>query len=111
MHNMVSDMRAVRVYSMTDDATVRDNPSAHRFELRLGEEVAFLQYRKPATGPIVLVHTEVPVALEGRGLGGKLVKAAMEAARSEGRQVEPLCPFARSYLARHPEYASLVVSP
>src|SRR6185437_5840287 len=61
MHNMVSDMTAVRVYSMTDDATVRDNPSAHRFELRLAEEVAFLQYRKPATGPIVLVHTEVPV--------------------------------------------------
>jgi len=102
-------MAGLRVYSMTDDATVRDNPSAHRFELRIGDEVAFLQYRKPPSGPLVVVHTEVPVALEGRGLGGKLVKAAMEAARSEGRQVEPRCPFARSYLERHPEYASLVV--
>jgi hypothetical protein len=106
---MVSDMAAVRVYPMTDDTTVQDNPTAHRFELRIGNAVAFLQYRKPASGPIVLVHTEVPVALEGRGLGGKLVKAVMEAARSEGRQVEPRCPFARSYLERHPEYASLVV--
>src|SRR5262245_26810694 len=94
---------------MTEDASLRHNPSAHRFELGIGDQVAFLHYRKPTSGPIVIVHTEVPVALEGRGLGGKLVKAAMEAARSEGRQVEPRCPFARSYLERHPEYASLVV--
>ena len=94
---------------MTDDDAVRDNPTAHRFELRIGDEVAFLHYRKPASGPMVILHTEVPVALEGRGLAGKLVKAAMEAARSEGRQVEPRCPFARSYLQRHPEYASLLV--
>src|SRR5262249_15121318 len=94
---------------MVDDPTVRDNPSTHRFELRIGDAVAFLQYRKPATGRGGGVPTEVPAALEGRGLGGKLVKAVMEGARSEGRQVEPRCPFARSYLERHPEYASLVV--
>jgi hypothetical protein len=94
---------------MTEDLTVRDNPSAHRLELRIGDHIAFLQYRKTATGAMVLMHTEVPAALGGRGLGGKLVTAAMEAARSEGRRVDPRCPFANAYLQRHPEYASLVV--
>jgi uncharacterized protein len=57
---------------------------------------------------MVLVHTEVPSALEGRGIGGRLVKAAMDAARAEGRQVVARCPFVRSYLERHPEYASQI---
>ena len=93
---------------MTDEAAVQDNPTAQRFEWRDGDQLAFLQYRKPASGPIVLVHTEVPPAMKGRGVGGRLVKAALEAARAEGRRVIPRCPFARSYIERHPEYASLV---
>ncbi len=93
---------------MPDDVSVHENLAAHRYEIRIGDQVAFLQYRKPATGAMVLVHTEVPSALEGRGFGGRLVKAAMEAARADGRQVVARCPFVRSYLERHPEYASLI---
>jgi hypothetical protein len=93
---------------MTDESTVQENADAHRFELRVGDDVAFLLYRKPTRGPIVLIHTEVPASLEGRGVGGRLVKAAMEAARAEGRMVVARCPFVRSYLERHTEYADLV---
>lgn len=93
---------------MTYATAVQDNAAAHRFELRDGDHLAFLQYRKPASGAIVLVHTEVPPAMEGKGVGGRLVKAALEAARSEGRRVLPRCPFVRSYIERHPEYGALV---
>jgi predicted GNAT family acetyltransferase len=57
----------------------------------------------------VLVHTAVPPELEGQGIGGTLVRAALERAASEGLTVVPLCPFARGWLQRHPEAASQVV--
>ena len=57
----------------------------------------------------MLVHTEVPVELEGRGIGGRLVTAAVDRAAREGLTLVPLCPFARSWLERHPEVASKAV--
>ena len=92
---------------MPDALDVRDHPADHRFEVRAGNEVAFLQYHDKADGHRVLVHTEVPPALEGKGIGGRLVKAALDDARAGGRRIVALCPFVRSYLTRHPEYADL----
>jgi uncharacterized protein len=57
----------------------------------------------------VLIPTEVPVELEGRGLGGALVAAAVDRAAREGMTVVPLCPFARGWLQRHPETAAKAV--
>jgi predicted GNAT family acetyltransferase len=37
-----------------------------------------------------------------------LVRAALNYARANGLRVIPVCPFARAFLARHPEYADLV---
>jgi len=36
------------------------------------------------------------------------VKFALEAAREQGKQVVPLCPFVAAYIKRHPEYQPLV---
>src|SRR5690349_4893330 len=86
---------------------VLNNQPAHRFELRVGEEAAFLSYRRSGT-TINLVHTEVPDSLRGRGLGDQLARAALEHAREHGLTVIPTCPFVKAYLRKHPEYASLV---
>jgi predicted GNAT family acetyltransferase len=86
------------------EGTVRDNPGAARFEIAVNGQVAFLQYeRRPEA--IVLVHTEVPPPFRGRGLGGRLAKSALEAARAEGLAVIARCPFVRAYLQKHPELA------
>ena len=58
------------------DAEVVNNETAHRFEQRFAEGVATLRYRYDADGSLVLVHTEVPPALEGRGVAGHLARAA-----------------------------------
>jgi len=84
-----------------------NNEAQHRFELRQDEGVAFLVYESRGDR-FVLVHTEVPKALEGHGYGGALVRAAVEYAREHQLRVVPVCPFARSYLQRHPEYADRV---
>jgi predicted GNAT family acetyltransferase len=83
---------------------VRDNPAAHRFELAIDGQVAFLSYERKADS-LVFVHTEVPQALRGRRLGESLVKAGLRAARREGLHVVPVCPFVKAYLVKHPQAA------
>lgn len=52
-------------------------------------------------------HTGVPEAIGGRGIAGQLVQAAMDYARGQGLGVIPACSYARAWILRHPEYASL----
>jgi predicted GNAT family acetyltransferase len=93
---------------VSDSADVIDNTDASRFELRADGRLAELVYRIRGDR-LVLVHTEVPVELEGHGIGGRLVTAAVDQAAREGLTLVPLCPFARDWLERHPEAASKAV--
>jgi uncharacterized protein len=90
---------------MSDPAQVTDNADASRLELRADGHLAELLYRKRGDR-FVIVHTDVPPDLEGRGLGGALVRAAIDRAVSENLTVVPLCPFARLWLERHPDVAA-----
>jgi predicted GNAT family acetyltransferase len=89
------------------DLEVVNNSEAGRFEVRLGEDLAFVEYRLLASG-ILFPHTEVPLAFEGRGVGSALVKAAMAFARERGEKVIPVCPFVAGYIVKHPEFHDLV---
>src|SRR5215472_8618231 len=91
---------------MSDPDKVIDNTAESKFELAADDD-ARLEYRRRADR-LVLVHTEVPETLEGHGIGGKLVQAAVDRAIRDGLTVVPLCPFARAWLERHPETASIV---
>jgi uncharacterized protein len=86
---------------------VTDNRDESRLEIHEDGLLAELVYRTRA-GRLVLVHTEVPDALGGRGLGGQLVLAAIDKAAHDGMTVVPLCPFARGWLERHPTEAARV---
>ena len=86
-------------------APVTDNVAAGRFEVWVNGHLAELLYRRIGDR-LVLIHTEVPDALTGRGLGGRLVAAAVDQAAREGLTIVPLCPFARDWLPRHPDVAS-----
>jgi uncharacterized membrane protein YoaK (UPF0700 family)/predicted GNAT family acetyltransferase len=85
---------------VSDAPQVTDNQAESRFELRADGSLAELDYRRNGKR-LVLIHTEVPVELEGRGFGGRLVAAAVDRAKQEGMTVVPLCPFARGWLERH----------
>lgn len=86
---------------------VVDNVEEHRLETTVDDHLALLVYRRNATR-FVIVHTEVPDALAGRGVGGALVKAAVDVAAAAHLTVVPSCPFAREWLQRHPEEAGRV---
>src|SRR5487761_1349677 len=93
---------------VSDSAEVTDNTDASRFELRAGGRPAGPGYHVRGDR-LVLVHTEVPVELEGHGIGGRLVTAAVDRAVREGLTLVPLCPFARGWLQRRPDAASKAV--
>jgi predicted GNAT family acetyltransferase len=84
---------------------VTHNEARGQFELALGEEKAVLQYRRTANS-ITLIHTEVPKAERGRGLGNQLIRAALDFAHFNQLKVVPVCPFVKAYLQKHPEAAS-----
>jgi predicted GNAT family acetyltransferase len=83
------------------------NEAEHRFEARLGDAVAFAEYRL-RDGSIILPHTEVPEAFAGKGIGGRLAQAALGYAREEGLEVVPSCPFISAYITKHPEWHDIV---
>jgi predicted GNAT family acetyltransferase len=87
--------------------SVVDNAAESRFEVALDGAVAELVYERDDR-QLVLVHTGVPEELEGRGIGGVLVTAAVDDAAGRGLTVVPTCPFARSWLERHPDVAARV---
>lgn len=86
---------------------VKNDEERSRFEITADGHTGFLAYALEPGGRIDLRHTEVPRELEGRGFGGKLAKAALDHARAAGLRVSVACPFVRSYVERHPEYADL----
>ena len=92
---------------MSEIPDVVDNTAARQFEIELHGQTAFAEYR-PVHGAVILPHTVVPEAFEGRGIGGRLAKYAMQYARDHGLKVIPLCPFMAAYMTKHPETHDLV---
>ncbi|HET7461092.1 MAG TPA: GNAT family N-acetyltransferase [Longimicrobium sp.] len=88
---------------------VQRNEGEEQFEAMVGGDKAVLTYAEQ-NGKLYLLHTEVPEAMEGHGIGSALVKRAMEYARETDVKVVPFCPFARAWLNRHPDYAGMVAS-
>ena len=92
------------------ESTVVNVPEASRYELRDGDRMIGEAAYRRRNGRLALIHTEVDEALEGRGLGSRLVRAALDDAREQGLEVVPLCPFVASYIDRHPEYQDVVAA-
>ncbi|RIK17689.1 MAG: GNAT family N-acetyltransferase [Acidobacteria bacterium] len=91
------------------DVTVTHAPDRHRFEARLdGRLAGFADYQQ--TPELwVFTHTEVDPAFEGRGVGGALVRGALDHVREDGtRTVLAICPFVRAWIERNPGYADLL---
>lgn len=95
---------------MSDEVTVIDNKERRRYEAHLNGELAGVLTYTVDDGVAVLPHTGVESRFEGRGIGGKLAKAALDGAREQGLKVAPWCPFIAAYIEKNPEYADLVAA-
>lgn len=92
----------------TQDMLIMNNAEAQRFEAQLGDDRAVAEYHLK-NNIIIFTHTEVPEVMEGKGVAGRLIRTALDAARAEHYEVVPLCPFVAAYIKRHHEYRDLVM--
>lgn len=85
------------------DLPLVNNTTDQRFELKIGEHTAVIEY-KETPSHITLIHTEVPVELEGKGAGNAIVEKTLAYIEDHGLKLVPLCPFVVAYLRRHQEW-------
>lgn len=88
---------------MSDNPVV-ENPTKSRFEVRLGDRLAVVDYRIEGDR-MIFTHTEVPSAFRGQGIAEKLVLAGFQSARERNLKIVPLCSYVVAMLERHPEFA------
>ena len=90
------------------DLQITDNQEQSRFEIRAdGELAGFVQYDLSGDEN-AFTHTETEDRFRGHGLAGRLAQSALEVARDRNLKVLPYCPYVRSWIAGHREYADLV---
>ncbi len=86
---------------------VNHRPEAACFEAEVDGLRSECAYRL-GDGVVTLFHTEVPRALQGRGVAAALVAAALDWARGQGLKVRPSCSYVAIYMRRHPETQDLL---
>ncbi|MGW9827285.1 uncharacterized protein ACUXNS_002304 [Brevibacterium pityocampae] len=110
---------------------VTDNPAEHRYDITVdGAPAGFSAYRDttaprgggsgsgegdaPGGGSSdpaqqrILYHTVIDEAFSGRGLASRLTRDAIAASVTEGYRVVPLCPYVKSWVGKHDEFADHV---
>lgn len=85
---------------------IRHEPAMHRFVTVVERTEAHLEYILGG-GVMTITHTIVPAAIGGRGIAGKLVRAAVDFADAEGLKIDPRCSYSGIWMDRHPEYERL----
>ncbi|HEX6706604.1 MAG TPA: GNAT family N-acetyltransferase [Albitalea sp.] len=85
---------------------IQHNPKESRFEAQVDGHLCVADYH--LIGDVmVMPHTYVPAAVQGRGIAAALVAQALAHARAQRLKVDPRCSYVRSYMQRHPDTLSL----
>ena len=85
-----------------------DNQPAHNFEMIVDGQRAFIDYIK-RDNVYLLVHTEVPEELEGKGIAAAMVEKTFKYLEANRFKIKVYCRYIQAYLKRHPEWHRLIV--
>jgi uncharacterized protein len=85
---------------------VRHEPQHSRYSATVDGALAVADYHREGN-VIAFTHTEVPPAIQGRGVASALAQRALDDARAAGARVIPACEFFARYMEGHPEYDDL----
>lgn len=61
---------------------------------------AEMTFSKAGDGLIIIDHTEVSDELRGQGIGRKLLDVVVKLARTQGKKILPLCPYAKNVFGK-----------
>ncbi len=88
--------------------TLVENFERKQYEFHIRGQIARIEYIK-AQNIVYLTHTEIPIQLEGKGIGSSLVRQVLQDIKEKDLTLVPLCPFVALYVKRHPEWKALVL--
>ncbi len=75
-----------------------------------GKEAGKMTYTWAGDSKFIIDHTEVSPEFNGKGVGKKLVMAAVDYARANNLKIIPLCPFAKSVFDKVEEIRDVLFS-
>jgi uncharacterized protein len=82
---------------------------AGTFDLTINRKrLGHLNYSLPDKATLTIDYVHVDPSLRGKGMGQKLVGAAVAWARDESRKVVPHCSYARAVMARTDDYKDVL---
>lgn len=90
------------------DIVIKDRPELEYYEIEVDGTRAGLAAYEIEDEVIAFTHTEVGDAYGGQGLGSRLIRFALDDARTRGLKVEPTCPFVKTWIGRHEDYQDLL---
>ncbi|HEV7347582.1 GNAT family N-acetyltransferase [Telluribacter sp.] len=93
---------------MSNSPEIVHEPDNNQFVIHtdFGEAVQMYEWED---GAMAIMHTEVPVELEGQGLGTALAKYTLEYIEEQGLKIKPYCLFMEEYIEAHaPQYKHLI---
>jgi len=73
------------------------------FILENAQQEAEMTYTWAGDSRIIIDHTDVSQALQGKSAGKQMLMKAVAFAREKGIKIIPLCPFAKSVFDKMPE--------
>lgn len=94
---------------MEKDYQLINNKEKQQYEYHVSGLIPLIEYVFNGDNAIYLTHTEVPMQLEGQGIGTCLVKDVLEDIDKNNMKVVPLCPFVAGYIQKHPEWRRIVM--
>jgi hypothetical protein len=88
---------------------VIQNQELDRFELILDGELAGYTAYQLTDRTITFTHTEILSQQREHGLGGRLVRDALDQVRDHtDYRVVAVCPFVSKWISEHPDYQDLL---
>jgi predicted GNAT family acetyltransferase len=92
---------------MYNNLPLNNNEADHKFEMFVDGQRAFIDYQL-RHDKVFLIHTEVPVELEGKGVASALVEKTFEYLEAHHLKIVPYCAYIKVFLKRHPEWDRLL---
>jgi predicted GNAT family acetyltransferase len=90
---------------MSDTVNIEFNEKNGNFNITTeGRKIALMTFVFAGPDKIIIDHTEVSPAFNGKGLGKKLIEKAVEIAREKNWTIIPLCPFAKKTFDKNPQF-------
>ncbi|WP_067823460.1 GNAT family N-acetyltransferase [Nocardia inohanensis] len=56
----------------------------------------------------IFFHTEIDDSFAGKGLASKLIRAALDSTRAQGKRIVPVCAFVKAFVAEHHEFDDIL---